>query len=249
MEALGINAGNLFVNIICFAIAYLIIAKLIVKPIKKMTDNRKEVIGKGIADAKIAADLRENALQESEKILNAAREERARMLKEATDQIAQMKEDYRKTVDAEVSKELRDSREYLNKERELMLSNLRGQIIDLSISGAKKILGEELSMDEAKQHKLLNDLFTGIKNGSIPGIDRLPNNLTKMEVTTAVPLTDEERAIVEAQLSGKLAEGVVINYVVDPKILGGIIIHSGDYLIDGSVLGKAQDLKEALHKR
>jgi len=41
----------------------------------------------------------------------------------------------------------------------------------------------------------------------------------------------------------------VINYVVDPKILGGIIIHSGDYLIDGSVLGKAQDLKEALHKR
>ena len=249
MEALGINAGNLFVNIICFAIAYLIIAKLIVKPIKKMTDNRKEVIDKGIADAKIAADLRENALQESEKILNAAREESARMLKEATDQIAQMKEDYRKSVDAEVSKELRDSREYLNKERELMLSNLRGQIIDLSISGAKKILGEELSMDEAKQHKLLNDLFTGIKNGSIPGIDRLPNNLTKMEVTTAVPLTDEERAIVEAQLSGKLAEGVVINYVVDPKILGGIIIHSGDYLIDGSVLGKAQDLKEALHKR
>ena len=248
MEALGINAGNLFVNIICFAIAYLIIAKLIVKPIKKMTDNRKEVIDKGIADAKIAADLRENALQESEKILNAAREESARMLKEATDQIAQMKEDYRKTVDAEVSKELRDSREYLNKERELMLSNLRGQIIDLSISGAKKILGEELSMDEAKQHKLLNDLFTGIKNGSIPGIDRLPNNLTKMEVTTAVPLTDEERAIVEAQLSGKLAEGVVINYVVDPRILGGIIIHSGDYLIDGSVLGKAQDLKEALHK-
>ena len=249
MEALGINAGNLFVNIICFAIAYLIIAKLIVKPIKKMTDNRKEVIDKGIADAKIAADLRENALQESEKILNAAREESARMLKEATDQIAQMKEDYRKSVDAEVSKELRDSREYLNKERELMLSNLRGQIIDLSISGAKKILGEELSMDEAKQHKLLNDLFTGIKDGSIPGIDRLPNNLTKMEVTTAVPLTDEERAIVEAQLSGKLAEGVVINYVVDPKILGGIIIHSGDYLIDGSVLGKAQDLKEALHKR
>ena len=249
MEALGINAGNLFVNIICFAIAYLIIAKLIVKPIKKMTDNRKEVIDKGIADAKIAADLRENALQESEKILNAAREESARILKEATDQIAQMKEDYRKSVDAEVSKELRDSREYLNKERELMLSNLRGQIIDLSISGAKKILGEELSMDEAKQHKLLNDLFTGIKNGSIPGIDRLPNNLTKMEVTTAVPLTDEERAIVEAQLSGKLAEGVVINYVVDPKILGGIIIHSGDYLIDGSVLGKAQDLKEALHKR
>ena len=249
MEALGINAGNLFVNIICFAIAYLIIAKLIVKPIKKMTDNRKEVIDKGIADAKIAADLRENALQESEKILNAAREESARMLKEATDQIAQMKEDYRKSVDAEVSKELRDSREYLNKERELMLSNLRGQIIDLSISGAKKILGEELSMDEAKQHKLLNDLFTGIKDGSIPGIDRLPNNLTKMEVTTAVPLTDEERAIVEAQLSGKLAEGVVINYVVDPRILGGIIIHSGDYLIDGSVLGKAQDLKEALHKR
>lgn len=249
MEALGINAGNLFVNIICFAIAYLIIAKLIVKPIKKMTDNRKEVIDKGIADAKIAADLRENALQESEKILNAAREESARMLKEATDQIAQMKEDYRKSVDAEVSKELRDSREYLNKERELMLSNLRGQIIDLSISGAKKILSEELSMDEAKQHKLLNDLFTGIKDGSIPGIDRLPNNLTKIEITTAVPLTDEERAIIEAQLSGKLADGVVINYVVDPKILGGIIIHSGDYLIDGSVLGKAQDLKEALHKK
>lgn len=248
MEALGINAGNFFVNIICFAIAYVIIARFIVKPIRKMLNNRQQVIDQGLADAKVAADTRENAITESEKILNDARAQSAMILKDATDQVAQMKEDYRSSIDEDINKQLKSNQEYLTKERELMLSNLRGQIIDLSISGAKKIVGEDLSMDAPKQRRMLTDLFTGIKDGTLPGLDRLPDNLAEIEVTTTIPLNEDEKALIESQLFGKLKAGGMIDYQVDPKILGGIIIHSGDYLIDGSVLGKAQDLKQALHK-
>jgi F-type H+-transporting ATPase subunit b len=248
MEALGINAGNLLVNIVCFGIAWLIIARLIVNPIRKMIDNRKAVIDQGLEDAKVAADTRENALNEAETILSDAKAKSAQILKEAADQAAQLKQDYQTSVDEKVNEELRNTKDYLAKERELMLNNLRSQIIDLSISGAKKIIGEDLQLDQEKQRRLLSDFFTGIKDGTITSVDQLPDNLAAIEVTTAIPLLRDEKVLTDAQLIGKLQAGGRIDYQVDPKILGGMIIHSGDYLIDASVLGKAQDLKAALHK-
>lgn len=248
MGALGINTGNLFINIILFLIAILIISKLIVKPIQKMVDSRQAVIDKGLDDARTAAELRAKAEQEYEAMINEAKEKSAQIIKDGTDQVVQMKQDYRDSVDEQAQKELMDSREYLKKERELMLSNLRGQIIDLSISGAKKIIGRELESDLKEQHDILTEFFTGINDEKFAELSRFPEQLMNIEVTTAIPLTDKEKNQVFERIKPKLGWDAHIQFNVDTKILGGIIIHSGDYLIDASLLGKAQGLKEALHK-
>ncbi len=248
MQALGINPGNLFISIIFFLIAYLIIRKLIYNPIQKMIEARKEVIDGGLADAKKAAELRDQAEKEYAEKIAAANAKSADILKDATDQVSKMKTDYRRSIDEEARKELQDSREYLQKERELMINNLRGQIIDLSISGAKKIIGEDLKISEETQRKILQDSFTGIRNQSIADISSFPDGLKDIEVTTAIPLTEDEKKIVYDLIHEKLDGPRTPSFLVDPKILGGMIIRSGDYLIDGSVLGRARGLKEALHK-
>ncbi len=72
------------------------------------------------------------------------------------------------------------------------------------------------------------------------------NGVARASVTTAVPLTDEQRARVQ-DLLGELVGGKVdATEDVDPQIVGGIIARVGDHLIDGSVTTKLRNMQDAL---
>ncbi|MEJ5221650.1 MAG: ATP synthase F1 subunit delta, partial [Tepidiforma sp.] len=66
------------------------------------------------------------------------------------------------------------------------------------------------------------------------------------EVTTAVPLTDEQLASIRARLGQQLGKQVVATARVDPAIIGGAIVRVGDRLIDGSVRTRLKLLRREL---
>ncbi len=69
---------------------------------------------------------------------------------------------------------------------------------------------------------------------------------TVAEVTTAYALSDEERAL----LSGRLAEAgydqVNLVEIIDPQILGGLIVQIGSRLYDTSLKSRLQRLQHAM---
>ncbi|HUF52615.1 MAG TPA: F0F1 ATP synthase subunit delta [Dehalococcoidia bacterium] len=65
-------------------------------------------------------------------------------------------------------------------------------------------------------------------------------------VTSAVPLTDDERAAVRRRLTEITGGEVEIETEVDEDILGGLIVRIGDRLIDGSTRNRLQELKQQL---
>ena len=65
-------------------------------------------------------------------------------------------------------------------------------------------------------------------------------------VTTAVPLTeDEEEAMVE-RLMGLYGSRLEFEFVVEPEILGGVIVRVGGKVVDDSVAGRFAALRERL---
>lgn len=66
------------------------------------------------------------------------------------------------------------------------------------------------------------------------------------EVTTAVPLDDALRASLAAKLESSLGKRVVLREQVDPKILGGVIIHVAGRVLDGSLLKQLNGMRQAL---
>ncbi len=64
--------------------------------------------------------------------------------------------------------------------------------------------------------------------------------------TSAVPLTDQEKAALEKKLRARYGSDLEFEYVVDPSILGGVVVRMGDKVIDGSVSGKLSALREKL---
>ncbi|MCC3377175.1 F0F1 ATP synthase subunit delta [Cohnella sp. REN36] len=66
------------------------------------------------------------------------------------------------------------------------------------------------------------------------------------KVTSAKPLTDEEKSRLAAQFGGKIGKTVRVDNTVDPSILGGLTVRIGDTLYDGSLRGKLDRLSKEL---
>lgn len=72
------------------------------------------------------------------------------------------------------------------------------------------------------------------------------NQVIEAEVTTALPLSDDEQQALAAKLKMATGKNVLVKMQLDSAILGGVIVKIGDKLIDGSVLRQLQVLKTSL---
>ena len=66
-------------------------------------------------------------------------------------------------------------------------------------------------------------------------------------MTSALPLTDAEQAAVKKDVLAKIGKQATIAFRVDPSILGGLVIRVGDKVLDGSVAGKLEGLRQNLY--
>ena len=69
---------------------------------------------------------------------------------------------------------------------------------------------------------------------------------TLAEVTSAVPLDGEQQQRLTEALSKRLKRSVSLKVTVDPSIQGGLIVRTGDIVIDGSVRSRLEQLKNTL---
>ncbi len=243
MEALGINLGYLIVQILNFAILFVVLKEWVYKPLLKTLEKRRETIAQGLEDARIASEARANAEKEAEKIKADAQAEASKIVREATERAESVAKDIKSAAEAEAAKIREDALADLEDERNRMLGDLRGQIAALAIAGAQKLVGEAL--DEKRQHALLEEFFSGVKSGKVVLLDEADMKGDVAEVTSALPLTDEERKIVESDIVSKIGAKEV-TFTVNPAILGGLLIKVGDKVLDGSVAGKLEGLRETL---
>lgn len=65
-------------------------------------------------------------------------------------------------------------------------------------------------------------------------------------VTSAIPLTDRQRASLRQQLGRRTDRTVDLVENVDPSIMGGLIVRVGDELIDASIAGRLRRIEAQL---
>jgi F-type H+-transporting ATPase subunit delta len=70
--------------------------------------------------------------------------------------------------------------------------------------------------------------------------------IAKAQITTAVPISDAQRAAIEGRLSASLGKTVTASTNVDPTLIGGLVVRVGDQLIDGSVRTRLRSLRREL---
>jgi F-type H+-transporting ATPase subunit delta len=69
------------------------------------------------------------------------------------------------------------------------------------------------------------------------------------DVTVARPVSGDDERALAAQLTRAVGKTVVPHFIVDPSILGGIVVRYGDTLMDGSVRRRLATLRQRLSAR
>ncbi len=65
-------------------------------------------------------------------------------------------------------------------------------------------------------------------------------------VSTAVPLAEEDAAVLAEELSRRAGRRVLLEKTVDPRLLGGAVLRIGDRLADGSLRRRIGELRRRL---
>jgi len=243
MEALGINLGLIIIQIIAFAIVFLTLNAWVYKPMLDMMETRKNKIAQGLEDARVAAEARADAEKEAAKILAAAQAEAGKVVREATERAASAGKDVKAAAEAEAVKAREAAMTEADIERNRILGDLRGQVAALALAAANKLIGEAL--DEKKQHVLIDEFFSGVKSGKVVVLDDVDFKGDSAEVTSALPLNDKEQETIKKSVLDMVGAAAVA-FRVDPSILGGLVIKVGDKVLDGSVAGKLEGLRQTL---
>jgi F-type H+-transporting ATPase subunit b len=244
LNALGINLGYLLVQIFNFAIMFVVLRAWAYRPIVRALENRRTSIEQGLQDARVAAEARGNAEEESKGILADAQAKASDVVREATQRAEEAGRDVQAAVESEAVKIRESALAEAQVERDRILSDVRGQIAALAMAATQKLVGETL--DEKRQHALLNEFFSGVKAGKVLVLEGVKLAGASAEVTSALPLTDDEQATVKDDVLAKIGDQASVAFRVDPSILGGLLIRVGDKVIDTSVAGKLEELRQNL---
>lgn len=245
MEGLGLNLGYLFVQIFNFAIIFVVLRAWVYKPILGLLERRRTAIAEGLEDARIAAEARQNAEEEAQQVLSEAQAKASQVLREANERAEAQGKEILAEAEADVARKREEALVDIQSERELILGELRGQVGALAIAAAQKLINA--SLDEQRQRALIDEFFSGVKSGQVVLLEGEQVSGASAEVTSALPLTSDEKDAVKQDVLSKVGDQATVTFRVDPAILGGLIVRIGDKVLDGSVSGQLESMRQSLH--
>jgi F-type H+-transporting ATPase subunit b len=244
LDALGINLGYLLVQIFNFLIILVVLRAWVYKPIINLLDKRKVTIAQGIEDARIAGEARANAEQEANRIVAEAQARGGDIVREATERAEVAAREVEEEARADAAKARDAALEQVKEERDRILSDLRGQVASLAMAVSQKLISETL--DEHRQRSLIDEFFSGVKEGRVTVLEGQALVGMSAEVVSALPLTPQEQDRVKQEVLSKVGSQATVSFRVDPTILGGLIIRVGDKVLDASVSGQLATLRQSL---
>lgn len=153
---LSFNSGLLwtFVNLIVF---FLILKKILFKPVMGMIEKREQMINGQIQDAE-QKNTQAGLLKEKyEGELKNANQEAAQIVKTAKER---GKEEYQrilKNANEEASKVIADANKTIETEKEKAIQGIQNEIAGMAIAAASKVIQE--NVDQAANEKILDDFL------------------------------------------------------------------------------------------
>ncbi len=148
LEIISVNIWSILVSLANLLIMFLILKRFLFKPVQKMLSARKEQVDQIYKDAKENRDDAINMKQEYEARLATAREEADGLVRTAV-QTAQRKSDAILTEASNQAGHLKQkAEEEIAQQKKQMLQDVRGEISDIAVSIASKVVEREVSKQE-----------------------------------------------------------------------------------------------------
>jgi len=162
MELITPGIGLIFWQTVTFILVLFLLSKFAWRPIMASLREREQSIESALSMAE-RAKLEMQALKaDNEKLLQEARVERDRILKEAADNGRAIVEDAKNRASAETSRIFAQAKEEIENEKKSALAEVKNVAATVSIEIAERILKHELR-DAGTQQALVQDYLKDLK--------------------------------------------------------------------------------------
>ena len=163
MDLLIPDSGLLFWMTVVVLIVFVILRKAGFPVITKMIEDRKAFIDESLKKAHEANEKLANIQKEGESILQDAREKQAAILREAAETRDAIVEKAQDKAREEGARLLSDAKTQIENEKQNAIREIRGQVAELSVQIAEKVLKAKLS-DNKAQMDLINRLLDEVSS-------------------------------------------------------------------------------------
>jgi F-type H+-transporting ATPase subunit delta len=167
------------------------------------------------------------------------------------------------------------ARSYAEALLQMLTENVAGQLGSVQAGlkanpDVKQYLGDPTVEFRDKSRRVLDFLPSGaspdtvkfvqylLSEGAIGDLDQVVVELnslakggprtTEAVVTSAVPLTDKEQGDMQRKLAHEAGGDLDLSFVVDPDLIGGLVVRVGDRVVDASVATRLRQLRESIYK-
>ena len=144
------DPGLLLWMLAAFLVVFVVLAKFGFPAIIGMVEKRKNYIDESLRKAHEATTRLENIKQESESILQEARDKQVAILKEAANTREAIVEDARVKAREESARIISDAKAEIESQKQAAIAAIRQQVALLSVEVSEKVLRKKLDTDQAQ---------------------------------------------------------------------------------------------------
>lgn len=161
LASLGLNVQLFAYQFVNFILVVLVIWFLILKPLTKKMEERKNIIDESLDNAKEVEKNLMMSQQKFDETIAAAKNESNAIIQKAHDEAEKMSVDMKEKTKKELADLIEKAKKTVAAEKEEMKVELRRETVELVILTAEKILGEKL--DDKKDEKFIRDILSSVK--------------------------------------------------------------------------------------
>jgi F-type H+-transporting ATPase subunit b len=159
----GLTDVNLVLSIatvVVFLLFAFVLTKLGWKPLLEMIEERERSIRSAVEGAHKANAEAQALLVQHKETLREAGQQREDIIKQAFADAEQTRANLMAQAKAEAEKQLQKAREQIQREKQIAIQEIRGEIADLALGAAAKIVESSLTKDAQRQ--LVDEFIEGL---------------------------------------------------------------------------------------
>ncbi len=156
------GAGNFLWTLVIFFVALIPMWKVVMGPVTRALAERDSKASAAIEEAKAASAGAERARHEVEQRLAQAQAESQRMLAEAKGRADLRERELLAQAEDKAKALLADAKSSIDAEKKKALSEIRAHVVELSIDGARAVIGRNVGSEDDR--RMVSDLVNQTKS-------------------------------------------------------------------------------------
>lgn len=163
LDIISVNIWNILISLLNLLILFLILKKFLFKPVRKALADRQEQVDSMYGEADKSRTEANAMKRQYEEKMAAARDEADGLVRTATRNAQQRSDAMLAETTGHLSYMKQKAEEDIAQEKKQMLRDVQGEISQMAVEIASKIVGREINAEDHKQ--LVDDFIRNVGDG------------------------------------------------------------------------------------